>query len=323
MTEKKHTLLLVDDHPPNIYLLAEALIQDHEIVVATNGAQALEIASQEPRPDLILLDILMPGMDGYEVCSRLKGDPFTKMIPVIFITAKSGEEDETRGLGCGAVDYITKPFSMPIVRARVRTHLELKRHRDMLENLSNLDGLTGIPNRRMFETHLDRSWRLGLREKAVVSVILADIDHFKAYNDSQGHLAGDECLRRVARILGSQVRRPMDLVARYGGEEFIGVLYGGSPEGVVTVAEAMRTAVERAAIPHRSSPVANHVTVSLGVASLVPLRDGSPTALVGAADQALYCGKESGRNTLRVFDFTAGRPRGEESTRGSVATVEG
>jgi len=314
MSEKKHTILLVDDHPPNIYLLAEALMEDHEIVVATNGAQALEIASQEPRPDLILLDILMPGMDGYEVCERLKSDAQTKPIPVIFITAKSGEDDETRGLGCGAVDYITKPFSMPIVRARVRTHLEFKKHRDMLENLSNLDGLTGIPNRRMFEAHLDRAWRLGAREESLVTVIMADIDHFKAYNDSQGHLAGDECLRKVARTINDQTRRPMDLVARYGGEEFVGVLYGSSPEGALAVAEGMRAAIERMALAHARSPVADHVTVSVGVASLVPSKDGSPTALVGAADQALYSGKESGRNAVHVFDFEAGRPRSGQST---------
>ncbi len=314
MSETKHTILLVDDHPPNIYLLAEALMEDHEIVVATNGHQALEIAAQEPRPDLILLDILMPGMDGYEVCDRLKGDAQTKPIPVIFITAKSGEEDETRGLGCGAVDYITKPFSMPIVRARVRTHLELKKHRDRLENLSNLDGLTGIPNRRMFENHLDRSWRLGAREEATVSVIMADIDHFKAYNDSQGHLAGDECLRKVARTLRAQTRRPMDLVARFGGEEFVGVLYGSTVEGAVDVARTMRAAVERMGLRHGRSPVSEHVTVSIGVATLTPHRDGSPTTLVGAADRALYSGKESGRNTVHVFDFETQRPRGDQTS---------
>lgn len=309
MSEKRHTILLVDDHPPNIYLLAEALMEDYEIVVATNGSQALEIAAQEPRPDLILLDILMPGMDGYEVCERLKGDAQTKVIPIIFITAKSGEDDETRGLGCGAVDYITKPFSMPIVRARVRTHLELKKHRDMLENLSNLDGLTGIPNRRMFENHLDRSWRLGTREEVSVSVIMADIDHFKAYNDSQGHLAGDECLRKVARTLSAQTRRPMDLVARYGGEEFVGVLYGSTAEGAQALAEGMRAAVERMALTHGRSPVSPYVTVSAGVATLVPSRSGSPTALVGAADRALYSGKENGRNAVHVFDFEAETPR--------------
>lgn len=308
MNEKpeKQTVLIVDDAPANIKVLGEALKQDYRVRVATVGPKGLEIARSSSPPDLILLDIIMPDMDGYEVCRRLKASKHTRDIPVIFITGKSDEADETRGLTLGAVDYITKPFSLPIMKARVKTHMELKRHRDLLEDLSALDGLTGIPNRRRFDEFLTREWRRSVREPAMLSVVIIDIDFFKAFNDTYGHGAGDDCLKKVARTLSQNVKRPTDFVARYGGEEFVCLLPGTDLEGAHQVAENMRRAVEVLKIPHLQSSVADHVTVSLGVAVTIPARDGNPGALIEGADRSLYRAKGKGRNQVSSMDLTTG-----------------
>ena len=197
---KKQTVLIVDDAPANIKILGEVFKGSYKVRIATTGPKGLDIAMSPNPPDLILLDIVMPDMDGYEVCRRLKASKRTQNIPVIFITGKSEEADETMGLELGAVDYITKPFSLPIVKARVKTHMELKRHRDILENLSALDGLTGIPNRRRFDEFFEREWLRALREPALLSMIIIDIDFFKAFNDNYGHQAGDEVLCRKSNV---------------------------------------------------------------------------------------------------------------------------
>lgn len=298
-TNERATILVVDDYAPNLMILGEGLMDDHDVVIATSGQQALDMAASIRRPDLILLDILMPEMDGYEVCRRLKAEAWTQNIPVIFISAKDGVEDETRGLGLGAVDYIAKPFSLPIVKARVRAHVELKRHRDLLENLSMRDGLTGIGNRRSFDRHFDMMWRNAARDRAQMSVIMADIDHFKAYNDHYGHVAGDDCLRKVARALDQRIKRPLDFAARYGGEEFVCVLPTTGQPGAITVAEGIRTAVMELGIPHAASPVAKHVTISLGVATCVPEPNSPNNLILLRADTALYAAKRSSRNTVR------------------------
>ncbi len=299
----KQRILIVDDAPENIKILGQALKPDHTISFATNGEQALRIARSENPPDLILLDIMMPGLDGYEVCRRLKADKKTLNIPVIFITAMSEEEDETRGLEIGAVDYITKPFSKAIVKARVRTHLELKRHQDMLENLSSLDGLTGIPNRRRFDELFDIEWRLGIREGTSLSLIMIDIDYFKRFNDEYLHVAGDDCLRKVAKTLADSVRRPADFVARYGGEEFVAVLPRTGREGAGVVGETMRNGILFLRIPHARSPVLNDVTISVGVSTIHPSMERSPDVLIKGADNALYEAKRGGRNQMRSVDL--------------------
>lgn len=299
--ERDYRILIVDDAPENIKVLNEALKTDYKISFATNGKEALRIAANEASTDLILLDIVMPGIDGYEVCKRLKADERTSNIPIIFITAKNEEEDETRGFELGAVDYITKPFSKAIVKARVRTHLELKRHRDILENLSSLDGLTGIPNRRRFEEFIEMEWRSAIREKQIISMIMIDIDFFKAYNDTYGHIAGDDCLKQVAKALAQSVQRPMDFVARYGGEEFAVVLPGADTQGAFHVAEKMRKHIEGLNIEHRKSCIADHVTISLGVASFEPGPQTAPATLVDRSDKALYRAKRNGRNKVTLL----------------------
>ncbi|TVR66708.1 MAG: diguanylate cyclase [Spirochaetaceae bacterium] len=220
-----------------------------------------------------------------------------------FITAMTGEEDETRGLEAGAVDYITKPFRLAIVRARVRTHLELKRKNDMLEDLANRDGLTGIHNRRQFEETLEREWRRAARAGSPLSLILFDIDYFKPYNDNYGHQAGDRCLQAVAQAAERALLRAGDMIARYGGEEFVVVLPNTASDEALQVAERMRTAVEDLKEEHRHSPVGDHLTISAGVATAWPSRtdpetdqDSGRRELVGRADQALYEAKSAGRN---------------------------
>ncbi|MGQ9364734.1 diguanylate cyclase [Azospirillum sp. ST 5-10] len=288
-------VLVVDDVPSNVQVLSRILKDEHEIYFATDGARALDLV-QAQLPDLVLLDIMMPGMDGYEVCSRIKANPATRGIPVIFVSARGEVEDETRGLEVGAIDFITKPISPPIVKARVRNHILLKRQADTLRQLSFLDGLTGIANRRRFDEVLLREWRRCGRSQSPLSAIMIDVDHFKPYNDLCGHHAGDTCLRAVARLLDERMHRPADLVARYGGEEFVCLLPETDADGAARVAETLRAAVEGQAIPHPQSPVVPHVTVSLGHATLIPLADEPPGRLLALADEYLYAAKRSGRN---------------------------
>jgi PleD family two-component response regulator len=217
---KKQSVLIVDDMVSNIEILSGVLGSEYDVLFATSGKDALDIAHDQT-PDLILLDVVMPDMDGYEVCAKLKADEKTRDIPVIFVTAMDQEEDESKGLNAGVIDYITKPVRSSIVKARVRNHLELKRYRDLLKELSTVDGLTGIPNRRRFDEVLESEWRRARRNQTPLSLLLMDIDFFKAYNDHYGHVAGDDCLRQLAKGLAEIVRRPADLVARYGGEEFV------------------------------------------------------------------------------------------------------
>ncbi len=296
---RKQTILVVDDAPANIEVLSEVLVsEDYEVLFATDGHEALNIAFGEI-PDLIMLDIMMPGMDGYDVCVRLKADPVTRGIPIIFVTAMDHEVDETKGLNIGAIDYLTKPIRPPIVRARVRNHLELKRYRDFLERLSFTDGLTGISNRRGFDEFLEREWRRARRNRTYLSLIMMDIDSFKRFNDRYGHLTGDDCLRQVACCLADNARRPVDLVARYGGEEFACLLPDTDVTGAVWVANQMRERVKALNIPHAGSEAADHVTLSSGVASLIPMVGQPSFELIQQADRLLYIAKQNGRDQVR------------------------
>ncbi|MBZ0142374.1 MAG: diguanylate cyclase [Rhodocyclaceae bacterium] len=291
----QHTILLVDDSPENLQILNEVLKDSYRIKVATSGERALALAGGDEPPDLILLDVMMPGMDGYEVCSRLKNDPKTHAIPVLFVSSRDEEEDEERGLALGAIDYIVKPVRPSIVRARVRNHIELKRSRDLLERLTTLDHLTGIGNRRRYDEYLETEWRRAAREQAPIALIAIDIDHFKAYNDHYGHPRGDQCLAVVAQALAATVTRPSDLVARCGGEEFGCILPGTDIAGALHIAEEMLRNVVGLNLEHARSPTRPCVSISLGVAALVPKADEPPGALPELADAALYQAKADGR----------------------------
>jgi diguanylate cyclase (GGDEF)-like protein len=290
-------ILIVDDTPTNIQVLAEALRADYRVKVATSGKAALAIAGNpDTRPDLILLDVMMPEMDGYEVCRRLKQAPATQGIPVIFVTARSDVADEELGLNLGAMDYIAKPFHPAIVKARVRNHINLKMKADLLESLALVDGLTGIPNRRRFDEALDSEWKRALRNGTPLALIIADIDCFKAYNDNYGHGAGDQGLKAVAQALADALNRPSDMMARYGGEEFVALMPDTDAEGARLLAERWRTGVAALGMPHAFSCAADHVTISVGYASLGPAQGQSPLELLDLADKMLYHAKNQGRN---------------------------
>ena len=293
-----NSILIVDDESLNLKVLKTILENEYEIIVAKSGEQALKRIEAYP-PSLILLDILMPEMDGYEVCRRLKENQATANIPIIFITALTEALDEAKGFTLGAVDYITKPFSPVVVEARIRTHMSLKKKTDILESLALLDGLTNIFNRRKFDEVLEDEWKRALRSSSFLSLALMDIDQFKSFNDYYGHAWGDECLKTVAKVLQKTVRRPSDLVARYGGEEFVTLLPMTGYEGAMRIGEDLRLAVESEAIPHEKSSIAPCITISSGVATIMP--GHSPTSaltLLKEADRMLYKSKNNGRNSV-------------------------
>lgn len=296
--ESKRTLLIVDDVPMNIQVLADMLRDEYKILIATTGAQAIDIASSEQRPDLILLDVMMPDMDGYDVCRKLKAESATQDIPIIFVTSKGEAEDEERGFNLGAVDYICKPFNIAIVRARVRTHISLKLKTDLLNKLTREDQLTGIANRRGFDDALERERRRCVRDNAALSLLLIDIDYFKQYNDELGHLAGDVCLQQVAMTLQDSVRRSSDLVARYGGEEFGVLLPDTGSDAALAVAQQLIRNVGTLGLLHNVNGVLRGVSISVGGATLSgdELRRCSGEQLVHMADKKLYDAKQAGRS---------------------------
>lgn len=299
----KPSLLIVDDEPANLHVLARLMQEEYRIVVANCGEKALELMEGATKPDLVLMDVQMPDIDGFEVCRRLKKDPATSSIPVIFVTARDSSGDEEAGFALGAVDYVSKPFQPALVRARVRTHMRLKQKTDLLERFALLDGLTDIPNRRNFEDHYEREFRRAERDRLSLSVVMIDVDNFKLFNDHYGHGPGDTCLRRVAATLSGVAGRPRDIVARYGGEEFVALLPSTDAEGAAELAEQFRSAVEALGIPHEYSDAGKVVTLSLGVAAASFAEDRYGTenlgALLARADNALYEAKSLGKN--RVF----------------------
>jgi diguanylate cyclase (GGDEF)-like protein len=303
----KPKLLVVDDQPINIQVMHQVFGADYQVFMATSGAQALTICQSNP-PDLLLLDVVMPEMDGFEVCCRLKADDATRNIPVIFVTAHRDAAQETHGLSVGAVDFISKPVNPAVVRARVKTHLTLKFQSDLLRNLVFLDGLSGVHNRRYFDQQLSVEWGRASRNDTPLSVIMVDVDHFKLFNDRYGHQAGDDCLRQIAPALKSGLRRPADLVARYGGEEFACILPDTGFEEALVIAQAMERTVRAQKIPHALSQFDGVVTASLGLATRAEQAGGDAVALVGLADSQLYLAKQNGRGRVCGAKLAANDP---------------
>lgn len=293
----KPVILVVDDEITNIEIVSAALEDEYEISFALSGDQALEIAHLS-NPDLILLDVVMPGLDGYEVCRRLKQDSLMADVPVIFTTSMDGAEAEVRGLSAGAIDYVTKPFQPVALRRRIGNHVQMKRARDELSELAMHDPLTGLANRRLLEQRLHSELAQLGRDGGELALLLLDIDYFKRFNDTYGHPAGDHCLGRVGSVLRGQMRRGGDLAARYGGEEFACLLPHTSLAGAMAVADAIRGAVEALDIPHATSPVSPVVTVSIGVSAAIPTADLTPQSLLSHVDQLLYRSKKRGRNCV-------------------------
>lgn len=296
----KDSVLVVDDGVANIRILAEILSDEHDIIVATSGKQALGIA-KEQKIHLILLDIMMPEMDGYEVCKILKSADETKNIPIIFVTALHGHDDELKGLELGAVDFITKPFSPAIVKARVKTHLKLYKQSLELESLARIDGLTGIPNRREYDFQLKKEWNRSIRHNHPISMLMIDIDYFKNYNDNYGHGKGDEALRKISATLLAVAKRAGDFVARYGGEEFVVLLSNTQQEGAILIAQEMLQAIRDLSIVHEFSLVNKIITLSIGIACANPTNAQSCHILEKHADDALYMAKNSKRDCYYLY----------------------
>ncbi|MCL1987241.1 MAG: diguanylate cyclase [Firmicutes bacterium] len=289
----KQSILIIDDTPMQIRILSQILAPIYDIKVALNGEKGIELAKKHDI-DLILLDILMDGLSGYEVLELLKHSEKTNSIPVIFTTSMTETEDEVKGLSMGAVDYITKPFVDEIVRLRVGLHLKLIDQMRFIEQSTLYDALTGIYNRQAFNTTFNKEWEHAIENGQCISLIMLDIDKFKNFNDTYGHLSGDKCLITVASSLKI---RNVDMVYRWGGEEFAVLLPNTPLVSAEVVAERIRKVVEETPIEYALGEFTN-VTISLGIATVFPTEVDKPQEFCNEADKALYQAKQSGRNCV-------------------------
>ncbi|WP_282602505.1 diguanylate cyclase [Paracoccus sp. PARArs4] len=296
MTDRP-VILIIDDDPANIEICCAALDDEYEVCFALSASQAVDLA-HEVRPDLILLDVVMPEMDGYELCRRMKADNVLADIPVIFATGLGDDEAELRGLAAGAIDFVMKPIRPASLRQRVANHVRMKRMRDSLADQALTDALTGLGNRRMLERRLQSELRRLAREEGTLAVILIDIDHFKRFNDTHGHPEGDRCLREVGQAIGACMKRGADFAARHGGEEFACILPDADQAGAAHMAEQIRKRVEGLGIAHGASDVAGHVTISVGVAWGISEPGLDAEYWLTAADRMLYRSKGAGRNRV-------------------------
>jgi len=332
---KEMKILIVDDSG-DFRLLLEKMLRKagyNSLIFTESALEAFNVlglydkkTSQKIDIDLILMDKIMPNIDGIEAFSRIKAKHIFNDIPVIMVTVATEIASLKKAFKAGAHDYITKPPNEIELLARIRSALRLKKEIDRrkanaeelkiiglelksanakLQRLSTTDELTGITNRRSFNDQLDKAWNTATRENRNISAVLIDIDHFKPFNDTYGHLIGDACIRDVASTINKFVRRQEDIAARYGGEEFIVILNGTGLSGASKVAEKMRLAIEALKIPHASSKTHEFVTISLGVSSIVPIKDSTPELLIDATDKMLYKAKEAGRNRVEVSQEAA------------------
>ena len=293
---KKNSVLIVDDENSNIMALSHILSPEYTVYAAKSGQKAVEAADKR-RPDVILLDIVMPEMDGYAAINALKNLNSTREIPVIFITGLSDANDEERGLAMGAADYISKPFSPAIVKLRIKNQIKMLNQLHLIERISMIDQLTSLPNRRGFDLRMDMEWTRAVRENGLISVLMMDVDKFKVYNDTYGHQQGDVVLRKVADTVTKSLNRPGDYAARWGGEEFVVLLPNTDASGAVNIAERIRTDVGNAPVPCANGSE-TRVTVSIGAKTLSPTQDSSMDKFMADADTALYKAKGSGRNRV-------------------------
>ncbi|ELS02585.1 diguanylate cyclase (GGDEF) domain-containing protein [Xenococcus sp. PCC 7305] len=328
MEHKQDTILIVDHNPYALSHLTTTLNnKGYQTKKAFDGNKAVNFA-YEAEPDLILLDLETPPINGYQVCSSLKDSDRTNKIPIIFVSDSHDRTDRVKAIEIGGVDYITKPFYLEEVIARIERQLEIQRLQKLLRQqnillqkeierrikvetalreanqelhcLATIDTLTGIANRRKFDYYLEKEWRRLARQQAPLSLILLDIDYFKRYNDSKGHQEGDLCLKKVASAIAKTVHRPADLVARYGGEEFAVILPHTDLDGAVYIGNKIKMAIQKLNIKHPLSDISDIVTTSQGISSAIPTADISAESLIYDADIALYDAKRQGRNQLQV-----------------------
>lgn len=295
-TQAKPRVLVVDDDTTAVKLLFQLLQHECEMFFALQATEAVSRV-QELKPDLIVLDVVMDQLDGYEICTTLKADPQLCDIPVIFITSHFDASDEARGFSCGAVDFIHKPINPLVTLARIRTQLKLKEQADFLRRLSMVDGLTGLANRRHFDSQLQAEWRRCVRLKRPLALALIDIDWFKQFNDCYGHLTGDDCIRAVAQLLQRRCSRPSDLAVRYGGEEFVLLWPDTELAGAMHLLEELMQQVAQSAIPHERSQF-GIVSLSIGLCCGVPHDSMTALQWLEHADQLLYQAKQQGRRQI-------------------------
>lgn len=308
--------LVIEDTMTSAMLVCQQLSKMGLTPMHVRDGEAGIAAFKEHKPDLVLLDVIMPGIDGFEVARRIRQmERNGEWTPIIFLSARTGDADVERGIEVGGDDYLVKPVSEAVLGAKVRAMQRIAQMRysllvltrkldeanQELTRLSAVDGLTGIANRRRFDDALAKEWRRAARSGEPVSLLVADVDFFKQFNDNYGHQAGDECLKAVARSLNSESKRPADLAARLGGEEFVVLLPQTDVEGARQFAEGIREGVAAMAIPHPYSDAAPVVTISVGVATAYPTRYAlDPEVLLQEADRALYEAKRAGRNRTVV-----------------------
>ena len=299
MIEKttKYSILIVDDEISNIIALSDMLEEDYDVSALRDSLDVVETVKSD-MPDIILLDIVMPGMDGFDVIKALKKSKMTKDIPVIFITGLDDIETEEKGLIYGAADYITKPFHAPIVQLRVRNQIKILDQFRTILRLSMHDQLTGLPNRRNFESRVSYEWSRAHREQTPLSLLMIDIDHFKDYNDTYGHQSGDNALITVVKAFAQALKRPGDFAVRWGGEEFIILLPNTDLTGAKEVAEQVRESVENSKV---EGNITASVTVSVGIHTWNYGDESTIDELISNADTALYEAKHRGRNRIHTY----------------------
>lgn len=298
MPERRQTLLIVDSDPGYCRDMEVTFSDRYDVISAHTSSAVIAACVQSARPDLVLMNVEFSSNCGFEVCRELKSSEHTQPIPVLLMTENYSEEAEIRGLEYGASDFLCKSVSAVILGARIKTHLQLARLTYALEAKANFDSLTGLYNRREFEHILEVEWRRACRNGTPLSIMFMDIDYFKHYNDSYGHLAGDDCLRKIGTALKASLCRSGEFVARYGGEEFVAILPNSEGNNVQACAERILTQIEGLHIPHRASDVKQEVTLSIGIATEVPALGESPFDLLGLADKHLYQAKAAGRNRM-------------------------
>lgn len=306
-------VLVADDTLTNLLIIRKYVeTAGHEVITVEDGLQAVKAFKRE-KPDLILLDVMMPNMDGFEAATRIRAlcEKRAMWIPIIFLTAMNQDEDLAKGIESGGDDYLTKPVSRIVLNAKLKAMERIAQMREALEEanqklkrLSEIDGLTGIANRRRFDDYFAREYRRAIRDKSELSLLLIDVDHFKLYNDYYGHQVGDDCLQQIADVLDNLLKRPADLAARYGGEEFVVILPNTPQIGAAHIAEQIRSAIEKLDIRHSKSLTGSVVTVSIGytTSSSEWLDECAPEEFIGYADRALYKAKDNGRNRTQSWD---------------------
>lgn len=309
MVDGPPRILVVDDHPDNVEIIdARLSSRGYKVARASNGQEALDQVQAET-PHLILCDVMMPVMDGYEVSRRVKNDESLPYIPIILVTARDSTQDKVDGLDAGADDYLTKPVNFPELEARVRSMLRIKHLQDQLDQknrelevankklrqLSITDGLTGLFNHRHVHELLHEEFERSKRSGEPIAVAMLDLDHFKRINDTYGHPTGDVILFETAHLL-RETAREIDMPGRYGGEEFIAILPNTAEEAAAHFAERVRERVEQHT--YRDDATEVRMTVSCGVAASPGDGIDSPASLLKRADEALYAAKESGRNRM-------------------------